>query len=41
MRINGQPLGKDKFVKYFWQVMDKLEATLVGKRHNFIPGAIP
>ena len=37
MRINGQPLDKDKFVKYFWQVMDKLEATLVSKRQNFIP----
>jgi len=29
IRINGKPLDKEKFVKYFWQCMDKLEDTLV------------
>ena len=29
IRIDGKPLEKEKFVKYFWQCMDKLEGTLV------------
>ena len=29
IRIDGKPLEKEKFVKYFWQCMDKLEDTLV------------
>ena len=33
IRINGKPLDKEKFVKYFWQCMDKLEDTLVSTVH--------
>ncbi|CAG2238296.1 FPGS [Mytilus edulis] len=27
IRVNGQPLSRDKFVFYFWDVFNKLEAT--------------
>ncbi|CAG2235266.1 FPGS [Mytilus edulis] len=27
--VNGQPLSRDKFVSYFWDVFNKLEATKV------------
>lgn len=30
IRINGQPIGKELFTKYFWQVFGRLEKTKVG-----------
>lgn len=30
IRINGQPVGKELFTKYFWQVYGRLEKTKVG-----------
>lgn len=30
IRINGQPVGKELFSKYFWQVYGRLEKTKVG-----------
>lgn len=30
IRINGQPIGKELFTKYFWQVYGRLEKTKVG-----------
>lgn len=30
IRINGQPIGKELFTKYFWQVYGQLEKTKVG-----------
>lgn len=30
IRINGQPIGKDLFTKYFWQVYGRLYETKVG-----------
>jgi folylpolyglutamate synthase/dihydropteroate synthase len=29
IRINGQPISKEKFVSYFWDVYNELEATKV------------
>lgn len=31
IRINGQPIGKELFTKYFWQVYGRLEKTKVGE----------
>lgn len=30
IRINGQPIGKELFTKYFWQVYGRLDETKVG-----------
>ena len=32
IRINGQPIGKELFTKYFWQVYGRLDETKVGQR---------
>lgn len=29
IRINGQPIGKELFTKYFWQVYGRLDETKV------------
>ena len=29
IRINGNPLEKEKFTEYFWQCLDRLEASSV------------
>lgn len=36
IRINGQPIGKELFTKYFWQVYGRLEETSVRQESFFI-----
>ena len=32
IRIDGELISEDKYLRYFWEVWDKLEATKVGAR---------
>lgn len=34
IRINGQPIGKELFTKYFWQIYRQLEETKVGVKRE-------
>uniref|UniRef100_A0A8C3G1U0 Folylpolyglutamate synthase n=1 Tax=Cyclopterus lumpus TaxID=8103 RepID=A0A8C3G1U0_CYCLU len=35
IRINGQPIGKELFTKYFWQVYGRLDETKVGTMPSY------